>query len=235
MRGLVRQALLVGIMGTSLQVYAIETEDRLAEALGTQIGELRFPIRQLDRGHVVQGEELFYEFPFEVHEGPVTILGVHQECGCTSLTIKPGDVLSPGQKGRIQIKADTRFFTGGFDKRVTFLTNEAESGVHVRATIERMLTLDPPLVELSAAEVKAGKAAKVKLHSASKQRLHIEKVQYNEDNLEVQFYPVQNHWELRIQWKGEAPTRPWAETIEVFTDSSVKTVKIPVVGGQHAL
>ncbi len=224
--------LVLGLLTTRL--HAVDVEDHLAASLGDEVASLRFYGQQSDQGSVAQGQEIVFQFPYSVEgQGSVKILGVHQECGCLTQSIQAGQVLRAGEKGILTIRADTSHFTGRFDKRVTLLTNEDDVkplSFRLKAEIEGTLSIKPPLVELNFAEGKIPKTATVILQKTSKQRLHIEKVTYNEDTFDVAYAPIQDAWELKITWKGEAPKSPRFETIEVTTDSSVKRIKIPVVG-----
>ena len=224
----------VGLGLLSARLVAVEAENISAPVRSDEKASLHFFSHNSEQGRVAQGQEILFQFPYEVEgQGSVKILGVHQECGCLAQSLQAGQVLKAGEKGVLTIRADTSRFTGRFDKRVTFLTDE--EGVRpfsfrLKAEIEGTLTIKPPLVELNFAEGRLPKTATVRLQGTSKQRLHIEKVTYNEDTFDVAYAPVDDAWELKITWKGGAPRTPRFETIEVTTDSSVKRINIPVVG-----
>ncbi len=226
---------LLGLVGMWAEpLLAVQRDEKLAAALEEPLGELSLPVTALDRGSVQQGETLFFEFPYKVSStGSVRILGIHQECGCLSESLKPGTKLEAGSEGVIRVQADTSHFVGNFDKKITIITDEADNEAHVfrvRAKIDQSLSWQPALVELDLAKVgDERKFAKVSIRNVSKQSLHIEKLRYNEDNLEVVKSPMGDGWELLVRWKGEKPRKAWAETIEISTDGVVKTFKIPVV------
>lgn len=217
-----------------------EGEEALVSTLNAPIGRLSFAVTQLDRGPVLQGEELVYEFPYQVSpEGPTTILGVHKECGCLSQSLRAGQVLAAGSSGVLRIKADTSAFTGSFVKTLTLLSNQEASPLIVlkmRAQIKPTLSWSPALVEMKPSSKKgASPTATVLIRRPSKQSLHIEKVDYNKDTFDVSYRPLQEAWELSITWKGPLPHKAWFETIEVTTDAEVKLLKIPVVGTPEGL
>ncbi len=227
---------LVGIMlffsAQSLKAESIE--ENLVSALGFPIGRLEMEQKQLDRGRVAQGDELHFEFPFRISsDGDVTILGIHQDCGCISQSLKAGQVLKAGYIGTLSVKVDTSAFSGPFNKSITILTNQQEGSaivLRLKAQVARTLSWHPTLVEMNLASKKAGsRSATVLIRGASKQSLHIEKVDYNKDTFDVSYRPVEDAWELRITWKGPVPSKPWFESIEVTTNSELKVLKIPVV------
>lgn len=236
--GLIVRFLVIAVCGWPLVLGAVESDQRLTDFLGQEVGDLSFAGVQRDAGIVPQGQEVTFEFPYEVKgPGSVTILGVHQECGCLSQSLKAGQILGAGKLGKFVIRADTSQFVGNFDKLVTILTNEEgetrSEGMYtfrVKAQIQRTLKINPPLVEMKFSPGKIPPTATVRIEGISKQSLHIEKVAYNEDNFKVEYFPVRDAWELKITWKGEAPLSPRFETIEVVTDGSVKHLRIPVVG-----
>jgi len=217
----------LGLM-LSTGVFGYGNEAELTEAVRGEVGSLRFDVYRLDKGPIKQGDRLEFRFPYRETKGAaVQVLGVHQECGCLSQSLKAGQELAKGVSGELVVNVDTTHFIGDFDKEVVILTNEDRERPHVfrmRATIERLITLMPPVVQIT------DRAVKVRVTSASKQTLHIEKVVYNEDTLEVQAYPVREAWELLVRWKSEMAPAKINETIELLRDGPVRTVKIPVVG-----
>lgn len=221
--------LVLGLM-FSTGAFGYENEIDLTEAIRGEVGSLRFDAYNQDKGPIKQGDRLEFRFPYrEVKGASVRVLGVHQECGCLSQSVKAGQELSKGASGEIVVKVDTTHFIGDFDKEVVILTNEDRDRPHVfrmRARIERLISVMPPVVQID------DRAVKVRVKSASKQTLHIEKVIYNEDTLEVQAYHVQEAWELVVRWKGETAPANMNETIELLMDGPVRTVKIPVVGAR---
>lgn len=218
----------------AFEARAGEAEERLAAFVGQPIGRLSFLGTHRDAGLVQQGQEVVVEYPFEVGgEGAVTILGVHQECGCFSSSFKAGQVLQAGEKGKFVLRVDTSQFVGNFDKSVSILSNQEEGSaftLRVKAKVEQTLRISPPLVEMNFLAGRTPQSATVKIQSLSKQSLHIEKVAYNEDTFDVQYQALGDAWELKILWKGEAPLRPQFETIDITTDGQVRHLKIPVVG-----
>jgi hypothetical protein len=214
----------------STGAFGYENEIILTEAIRGEVGVLRFDAYNQDKGPVKQGDSLEFRFSYREEKGaPVRILGTHQECGCLSQSLRAGQDLAQGVSGELVVKVDTTHFIGNFDKEVVILTNENRDRPHVfrmKASIERLITLTPPVVQID------DRAVKVRVTSASKQTLHIEKVVYNEDTLEVQVYPVQEAWELSVRWKGETAPANMNETIELLMDGPVRTVKIPVVGAR---
>ncbi len=222
-------SLMLGLL-LSTGVFGYENEMDLTEAIRGEVGALRFDAYTQDRGAVKQGDRLEFRFAYREEKGaPVRVLGIHQECGCLSQSLRAGQDLAKEANGELVIKVDTTHFIGDFDKEVVILTNEDRERPHVfrvRARIERLITLMPPVVQID------DRAVKVRVKTASKQTLHIEKVIYNEDTLEVQAYPVQEAWELVVRWKGETTPAKMNETIELLMDGPVRTVKIPVVGAR---
>lgn len=213
-----------------MTAQATENEISLMEAVRGEVGSLHFSYYQQDMGPIKQGDHLEFRFPYQEEKGAsVRVLGIHQECGCLSQSLEAGNVLEPSQKSELVVKVDTTHFIGAFDKEVVILTNEDRDRPHVfrmKAMIERLLTVRPPVVQID------DRAVKVRVQSASKQTLHIEKVVYNEDTLEVQSYPVQGAWELLVRWKADAAPANMNETIELLMDGPVKSLKIPVVGAR---
>jgi hypothetical protein len=225
---LLGQLILAGMLTTA--VFGYENEIILTEAIREEVGTLRFDAYAQDKGPVKQGDHLEFRFPYREEKGAsVRVLGIHQECGCLTQSLRAGQEIAKGASGELVIKVDSTHFLGNFDKEVVILTNEDRERPHVfrmRAKIERLMTLMPPVVQIEDQPVK------VQVKSASKQTLHIEKVVYNEDTLEVQAYPVQGAWEILVRWKGETTPAKMNETIELLMDGPVRTVKIPVVGAR---
>lgn len=218
-------------------VFADEMEADLTEAIRENVGSLRFASYGLDMGSIKQGDKLEFHFPFVEEKGAaVRILGVHQECGCLSQSLEAGQDIAAGTSSELLIKVDSTHFIGNFDKEVVILTNEDRDKPHVfrmRAHIERQVKVEPPFVELNLdAKASEQPRARVTVRSTSKQTLHIEKVEYNEDTLEVQVNQVNQTWELLVRWKGPEGASSINETIDLLIDGSVKKVKIPVVGLQ---
>ncbi|HYX40014.1 MAG TPA: DUF1573 domain-containing protein [Oligoflexus sp.] len=228
-RGFHWGSLMLALM-LSASAFAYENEISLTAAVRGEVGSLRFSSYNQDRGPVKQGDRLEFRFPFSEEKGAaVRILGIHQECGCLSQSLKAGQDLAQGTSSELVVKVDTTHFLGDFDKEVVILTNEDRDRPHVfrmKAKIERLITVSPPVVQLDE------RAVKIRVKTASKQTLHIEKVVYNEDTLEVQAYPVQEAWELVVRWKGESAPANMNETIELLMDGPVRNVKIPVVGAR---
>jgi len=222
-------SLLMGLVMTT-GAWAYENEISLTEAIRGEVGALRFTYYAQDRGAVKQGDQLEFRFPYREEKGAsVRVLGLHQDCGCMSQSFTAGQELAQGASGELLVKVDSSRFIGAFDKEFVILTNEDRERPHVfrmRANIERLITVSPPVVQL------ADQAVKVRVKTASKQTLHIEKVLYNEDTLEVKMYPVQEAWELVVRWKGEAAPAKMDEMIELLMDGPVRNVKIPVVGAR---
>jgi len=221
----------------SQAVLGSENEINLTAAIREGVGALRFTSYNQKSGLIKQGDKLEFRFAFsETNDATVRVLGVHQQCGCLSQSLKAGQEIAKGEKGELIVKVDTAHFTGVFDKELVILTNETRDRPHVfrmRATIERLITVQPPLVELEVDRRQGeNRVTRLKVKSTSKQTLHIEKVVYNEDTLEVRYYPVQGAWELQVRWKGSAATANVNETIELLTNGPVKSLKIPVVGLQ---
>jgi hypothetical protein len=225
---LLGKLVLAGLLTTA--VFGYENEISLTEAIREEVGTLRFDVYAQDKGPVKQGDHLEFRFPYREDKGaPVRVLGIHQECGCLSQSLRAGQDLAKGVCGEVVVKVDTTHFLGDFDKEVVILTNEDRERPHVlrmRAKIERLISLMPPVVQIQ------DRPVKVQVKTTSKQTLHIEKVVYNEDTLEVQAYPVQGAWELLVRWKGETAPVNMNETIELLMDGPVRTVKIPVVGAR---
>lgn len=230
---------LIALLLVSPSLRAVEVEDNLGVLFSGENAKLSFADKNMDQGVVPQGQELLFQFPYEVKgSGRVTILGIHQECGCLSQSLKAGQSLAAGEKGLLTIRADTSLFKGHFDKRVTILTNEEGASPKVfrlKAQIEPTLSIVPPIVEMDFVNGKTPKIATVRIQNTSKQSLHIEKVTYNEDTFSVAVAPIDDIWEIQIRWKGDAPEKPRFETIELLTNSRVKRIRIPVVGSPHIL
>ncbi len=211
---------------------AVQAEEQLAAAIGQSIGDLQMSVSTLNRGVVQQGEVLTFDFPYKVEgTGPVRILGIHQDCGCLMTELRAGMVLESGSTGVLRVQANTAHFFGPFDKKITILTNESDKisyTLRVLARIERSVSWSPALVELDFHQNQVN-FSKVTIKPLSKQRIHIEKLRYNEDNLEVVALEKDHSWELQVRWKGEKPNKPWAENIEVTTDGIVRSFRIPVV------
>lgn len=228
------------LIGGGWGLDASASEETLVSTLNTPIGRVEFSQTQLDRGAVLQGEELIFDFPFEVSsEGSVKILAVHKDCGCLAQSLKAGELLEAGSRGVLRVKADTSAFKGSFVKTLTLLSNQEPSPTIVlkmKAQITPTLSWSPALVEISPSS-KNGRAkpATVLIQTVSKQTLHIEKVDYNKDTFDVSYRPLGDAWELSITRKGPLPTKPWFESIEVSTNSEVKLLKIPVVGTAEGL
>jgi hypothetical protein len=216
----------------SSRSFAVQREEHLLQVISEKIGSLHITATIQDRGIVQQGEILSFQFPYKVvGDGPVKILGIHQECGCLISSLRAGMVLERGSTGVLKVEANTSHFEGTFDKKITILTSESEKTPHilrVRAKIQRSVVWSPALVELDL-RGNATSPSKVTITNHSKQRLHIEKLDYNKDNLEVVHQAHGEGWVLEVRWKGAPPAGPWAEAIEVTTNGTVKSFRIPVV------
>lgn len=224
----------------TLPAMGQSAEDELSAAYQEKIGTLNFSSYFQDLGLVKQGTILEFRFPYqEMNDAAVQILGIHEECGCMSQSLAAGQVILGKAKGVLVIKADTSHFTGNFDKQVMILSNEERDRPHVfrlRAKIEKQLVVYPPIVEITKASRALDKNEfRIKLRSLGPEKFDIEQLIYDEKNFLVDYYPVESAWELYVRWKADPTPGSMNETIEVLTNGTVKSFKIPVMGARAHL
>jgi hypothetical protein len=212
-------------------------EKELVEAALQPVGTLAVRQEVVDLGEVLQGTPVKAKFSYSVlGKGPVKILGTHEDCGCLSSTARPGDSLQAGSTGEFEVTLDTKAFFGPINKTILLLTDQDKTRritrLRIRAKIRQMVTLSPPLVrfDFATASKDASREAVVAVHRLSNQTLNIEKVDFNEDNLDVDVEPVKDSWQVRIRWKGDVPVQPFQEMIRISAGPPYGDLQIPVLG-----
>ena len=164
----------------------------------------------------------------------IYILGVHEDCGCLTTSIRAGQVLAPGTSGSVKVQLDTQAFTGSVDKSLIILTNEnKQQRVHklrIKTRIRKTINIEPPLVSFDWKDKnKEQSEVLLRVSSPERQGLHIEKIDYNLDLLDVAFRQVNDAWEVTVKWKGPQPEQPIQEFLKITADRGHWSV--PVVGG----
>lgn len=218
----------------SSQSLALDSEEHIVRAVLEPVGRLRWEKTVQVAGELPQGSLYEFNFPFHVEgNGPIRILGVHEDCGCLTSSIQAGQVLESGTTGLVNVKLDTRVFAGSVDKMVIILTNEEkQQRVHrlrIKAKIRKTINIDPPLITFDW----NGKAAeqpeaRVRVSSAERMGLHIEKIDYNLDLLDVDYQKVNDAWEVKVKWKGPQPEKPVQEFLKITGNNG--SWSVPVVG-----
>lgn len=218
----------------STMAYADDDEAAWLNAIQNDIGRLSFERNEIDLGQIKQGEKLEFKIPFKEEDfGDVSILGVHMDCGCLSVSLQPGQKISKASLNELLIHVDTSHFIGNLDKNLTILTNEDRAGPHVfrlKARVEQLILVQPPVVELDTSRGSEDIAPiRVRIISPSKQTLHIEKLRYNEDNLEVRYASSSEGWDVLLRWKGPKTLGRIDEVLELVFTSPAMNLKIPLV------
>ncbi|MES2746295.1 MAG: DUF1573 domain-containing protein [Bdellovibrionota bacterium] len=224
---------------TETQVFAedLSDENELLQAALQPVGVLSIGREVMELGEVTQGTPVTVKFPYTVTgKGPIKILGIHEDCGCLSTSVKPGDFLHQGATGEFVVVLDTKAFSGAIDKTIMLMTDQDRSQriarLRIRAKVRQMVSLSPPLVrfDFTNGSKDAVKEAVVAVRRLAGQTLNIEKVDFNKDNLEVDVEPVRDSWQVRIRWKGDAPVQPFQEMIRISAGPPYGDLQIPVLG-----
>lgn len=210
-------------------------ESELIQAGQQLVGKLVIRNPTVDLGEVLQGASVVVRFPYTVEgKGPVTILGLHEDCGCLSTSIKPGQVLPEGTSGEINVTLDTKAFSGQIDKAILIMTNNDRrtrvKNLRIRARIRTMVSLTPPLVRFDFASGAKTPEAFVAVRRLASETLDIEKIEFNKDNLDVEVEPLSDRLQLRIRWKGKVPLQPFQEMIRISAKPPYGDLQIPVLG-----
>lgn len=216
-----------------------DNEDDLIQAVLQPVGNLDFSKSSVDLGELLQGASVEVRFDFEVRgDGPVKILGVHQDCGCLTSSLKPGQFLSAGSKDFLKLTLDTKSFAGPIDKTIMIMTDEPKAKrlhrLRIKAKIRQMVSISPPLVRFDWTKSDTVSETVVTVRRLAQQTLNIEKVDFNRDNLDVDVEPAADSWQLRIRWKGNAPVQPFQEMIRITAAAPYGDLQIPVLGHVNA-
>ncbi len=217
-----------------------DSENDLIQAALQPVGHMDIANTHVDLGELSQGSSVEVRFPYTVEgEGPVKVLGVHEDCGCVSSSLKPGQFLKAGTKDFIKIVLDTKSFAGSIDKTILIMTDEKKPDqlhrLRIKAKIRQMVTLSPPLVRFD--WTKGNKVAEsiVIVRRLAQQTLNIEKVEFNRDNLDVDVEPLDDSWKVHIRWKGEVPVQPFQDMIRISAGAPYGNLQIPVLGHVNPL
>lgn len=216
-----------------------DSEDDLIQAVLQPVGSLDFAKSSVELGELLQGASVEVRFDYEVRgDGPVKILGVHQDCGCLTSSLKPGQFLNPGSKDFLKLTLDTKSFAGAIDKTIMIMTDEPKATrlhrLRIKAKIRQMVAISPPLVRFDWTKGDTVSETIVTVRRLAQQTLNIEKVDFNRDNLDVDVEPAADSWQLRIRWKGNAPVQPFQEMIRITAAAPYGDLQIPVLGHVNA-
>lgn len=231
---MIYQVLVLAFAAWSSVSYAQHDDDLLQATLEPR-GNLILLDSIQEIGEVTQGSSVTVKFPYRVEgKGPVKILGIHEDCGCLSMSVKAGQHLSAGNKGEFIVSLDTTAFVGPVDKTILIMTNETRSRsmerLRIRGRIKQMVALNPPLVRFDFAKGEVKPEALVALRRLAGQTFSVEKLEYNRDNLEVNVEPARDSWQVRIKWKGGVPVQPFQEMIRISAAPPYGNLQIPVLG-----
>lgn len=214
---------------------AAKDESDLLQAALQPIGTLFVSNPNADLGELSQGSSVEVKFPYQVRgNGPVKILGLHEDCGCLSTSLTAGQSLAKASAGEIKVRLDTKAFSGPIDKTILIMTDDTRSNrmkrLRIRAKIRQMVSLSPPLVRFDFAQGNPRPEAVVAVRRLAGQTLNIEKLDFNKDNLSVDVEPVRDSWQVRIKWKGNVPVQPFQEMIRISATPPYGDLQIPVLG-----
>ncbi len=102
------------------------------------VAKMTFDYTEYNFGTVKQGDIVTHTFNF-VNTGktPLIITDASSTCGCT-VPSWPKDPIPPGDKGKIEVKFDTKNKSNRQHKQVTILANTYPSGtkLHVRGMVD---------------------------------------------------------------------------------------------------
>ncbi|RZA10386.1 MAG: DUF1573 domain-containing protein [Proteobacteria bacterium] len=229
----------IGATNLFAQADRVDSEDDLVQAVLQPVGSLVVKNATVELGELNQGASVEVRFPYGVSgDGPVKILGVHEDCGCLSSSLRPGQFLTQGTNGEVKVTLDTMAFAGPIDKTILVMTDEPRATrlhrLRIKAKIRRMVQINPPLVRFDWTKEQLPEEAVVTVRRLAQQTLSIEKVDFNRDNLDVDVKPVADSWQVRIRWKGDAPVQPFQEMIRISAGSPYGNLQIPVLGHVNA-
>lgn len=216
-----------------------DSEDDLIQAVLQPVGRLSIADTSVNLGELSQGAPAEVRFPFVVGgDGPVKILGIHQDCGCLSSSLRPGQFLTLGTKDFISVHLDTKAFAGPIDKTILVMTNEPKNArlhrLRIKAKIRQMVSISPPLVRFDWTKTDKVSESIVTVRRLAQQTLNIEKIDFNRDNLDVDVEPAADSWRVRIRWKGDVPVQPFQELIRISATAPYGNLQIPVLGHVNA-
>jgi len=224
---------------SSVYAQVDDSENNIVQAVLQPVGRLDVTEGRIDLGEVTQGSSVEVRFAYTVSaDGPVKILGVNEDCGCISSSLKAGQYLQPGTKDFIKVVLDTKSFAGSIDKTVMILTDEKKPDrlhrLRIKAKIRQMVSISPPLVRFDWTQDTKVSESVVVVRRLQQQTLNIEKVEFNRDNLDVDVEPQDDSWKVHIRWKGDAPVQPFQEMIRISAGAPYGDLQIPVLGHVNA-
>ncbi len=237
---MLKYLLSAAILATSPILAAAEdSEDELIQAVLQPVGVLNVSNTTVELGELAQGSSVEVRFPFVVEgDGPVKVLGVHEDCGCLSSSLRPGQFLMPGTKDSVRVILDTKAFAGPIDKTIMILTDEPKDNrlhrLRIKAKIRQMVAIVPPLVRFDWTKAQNVGETIVTVRRLAQQTLNIEKVDFNRDNLDVDVTSAADSWQVRIRWKGDVPTKAFQEMVRITAGPPYGNLQIPVLGYVNA-
>lgn len=216
-----------------------ENEAELIEAVTQPVGRFSVINSTVELGELSQGSSVEVRFPFKVEGvGGIRILGVHEDCGCLTSSLRPGQTLEQNAAGEVKVTLDTMAFAGPIDKTILIMTDESKGDrmhrLRIRAKIRRMVIVTPPLVRFDWTKGNSPQDTVVTVRRLAQQSLKIEKLEFNRDNLDVDVQPAADSWQIRIHWKGGVPVQPFQEMIRITAGSPYGNLQIPVLGHVNA-
>jgi hypothetical protein len=196
-------------------------------------GVISFEKTMIDFGTVKRGEKLRATFNFKNKgQGPLTIQGIQAACDCTTSESIKGKLYSPGERGTIEVVFDTKDYSGRISKALTVITNErsmSDRTLVVAATVNSEITASPPLADFGDVILKQSPEQIIRIKGNMKQELRVERVKFNQDNLDVSYRKEGRDFIVSIKLKSNAPIGFFKDTIWIKNNSTaLPDMQIPV-------
>ncbi|MFI4877146.1 MAG: DUF1573 domain-containing protein [Blastopirellula sp. JB062] len=198
-----------------------------------------FSVTSHDFGTVARGADAIYEFDLQnIYEEDVHVAAVRSSCGCTTPSIKSGD-LKTWQKGAIVCKFNTDSFLGEKSATVTVTIDKpyyAEVQLNVRGHIRGDVVFQPGAVKLGSVDQGEPASAKVNVAYAGHNNWQIMDVRSDNPHLSVEMSePMRGSgriaYDLIVKLKDDAPVGYIQDHLTLVTnDSRNPNITLPVEG-----
>lgn len=169
-----------------------------------------------DFGRIIRGARIEERFYFlNQGNGPLTVRGVHTDCGCTVVDVEGAQGVPPQGRGSIVIAFSSADFIGHIEKKITIITDENRTPkiLTLSGDVIPEFIQDPPVIDLS-----ENMTAQVKITPQNGFVLNIERLEYPKDLLEVQLLQNEGIWEIAIK-KRNPRTNLFNHSIRFWTNS----------------
>lgn len=198
-----------------------------------------FNVTSHDFGTVARGADAIYEFNLQnIYEEDVHVAAVRSSCGCTSPSIKNGE-LKTWEKGAIVCKFNTDSFLGEKSATVTVTIDKpyyAEVQLNVRGHIRGDVVFQPGAVKLGSVDQGETASAKVNVAYAGHNNWQIMDIRSDNPHLAVEMSEPMRaggrvSYDLTVKLKEDAPVGYIQDHLTLVTnDGRNPNITLPVEG-----